>query len=129
MDELGHIRLFQRLIPEAMAIFPHSTDKLYQMVDEAVNHEINWTNHICDNEVLGITEDSSRQYSQYLGNLRLKTIGLNPIYTGEDCQKSPYSHLEKMGDTGKDGSTKANFFEATVTGYNTATAIAGWDEI
>jgi ribonucleoside-diphosphate reductase beta chain len=61
--------------------------------------------------------------------MRLKAIGLEPIYTGEQYAKSPYPHLERFADTKKEGSTKANFFEAGVTSYVMSSGIVGWDEI
>lgn len=75
-DELSHVRLYQKLIPEAMAIFPHSVEQIYEMFDSAVKHECRWTNHIVGNNILGITEYSTEQYTKYLANIRLKAIGL-----------------------------------------------------
>lgn len=126
-DELSHVRLYQKLIPEAMQVFPHSVDQIYELVDETVKQEIKWTNHIIGNNILGITEYSTEQYTKYLANIRLKSIGLKPLYGGFD--KSPYSHLEKFADTKGEGNTKANFFEAGVTAYVMSSGVDGWDEI
>ncbi len=128
-DELSHVRLYQKLIPEARKVFPHSTEQIYEMFDTAVNHECRWTNHIVGNNILGITESSTEQYTKYLANIRLRSIGLEPLYTGEQYTKSPYSHLERFSDTKKDGHTKANFFEATVTSYVMSSGVSGWDEL
>jgi ribonucleoside-diphosphate reductase beta chain len=128
-DELSHVRLYQKLIPEAMRLFPHSVDRIYEMFDTAVQHECLWTNHIVGNNILGITEGSTEQYTKYLANMRLGAIGLDPIYTGEKYAKSPYKHLERFSDTKKEGHTKANFFEASVTSYVMSSGVAGWDEI
>ena len=127
-DELSHVRLYQKLIPEARKVFPHSTEQIYEMFDTAVNHECRWTNHIVGNNILGITESSTEQYTKYLANIRLRSIGLEPLYTGEEFTKSPYSHLERFSDTKKDGHTKANFFESTVTSYVMSSGVSGWDE-
>lgn len=123
-DEQSHVRLFQKLITEASKEFVYSEDKLTEMVTNAVDQEIDWTNHITGNDVLGITESSTEQYTKYLADLRLKAIGLNPIYS---VNQSPYKHLEKIADVGSEASTKANFFETTVTSYNMASALDGWD--
>lgn len=125
-DELSHVRLFQKLIPEAMKLFPHSVEQIYEMFDTAVKHEIQWTNHIMDNEILGITESSTEQYTKYLANIRLGAIGLKPLY---ENVKNPYRHLERFADTEGSGATKANFFEATVTSYVMSNSIDGWDKI
>jgi ribonucleoside-diphosphate reductase beta chain len=128
-DELSHVRLYQKLVPEAMQIFPHSVDRIYEMFDYAVEHECRWTNHIVGNNILGITVASTEQYTKYLANMRLKAIGLEPLYKDEKYSKSPYRHLEKFSDTKASGHTKANFFEATVTSYVMSSGVSGWDEI
>ena len=126
-DELSHVRLYQKIIPEAMELFPHSVDQIYEMFSKAVEHEILWANHIIGGNILGITESSTDQYVKYLANIRLRSIGLDPLYPDPKYNKSPYAHLERFSDTKKEGSTKANFFEATVTSYLMADAIPGWD--
>lgn len=123
-DEQSHIRLFQKIIIEAKSKLKFSVQKVQDMVAEAVDQEIAWTNHIADNSILGISESSTEQYSKYLANLRLKAIGIEPIY---EETKNPYSHLEKIANTGKDAHVKANFFETTVSEYQMSTAIDGWD--
>ena len=128
-DELSHVRLFQKLIPEAMATFNHSEDQIYEMFDRAVQYECKWTNHIVGNDILGITEHSTEIYTKYLANSRLKAIGLKPLYEGDQYKKSPYRHLEKFSDTKGSGNTKANFFEAGVTSYTMSSGVTGWDEI
>ncbi len=126
-DELSHVRLYQKILPEAMSVFPHSVEQIYEMFDTAVNHECNWTNHIVGTNILGITEYSTDIYTKYLANNRLRAIGLKPLYNDEKYNKSPYAHLEKISDTKKDGNTKANFFESSVTSYVMSSGIKGWD--
>lgn len=128
-DELSHVRLYQKLIPEARKVFPHSVEQIYSMFDMAVEHECRWTNHIVGNNILGITESSTEQYTKYLANIRLRSIGLDPLYPEPKYSKSPYTHLERFSDTKKEAHTKANFFEATVTSYVMSSGLSGWDEI
>ena len=128
-DELSHVRLYQRLIPEAREVFTHSVEQIYEMFDTAVHHECRWTNHIVGNNILGITESSTERYTKYLANIRLRSIGLDPLYKDPKYSKSPYTHLEKFSDTKKEGNTKANFFEASVTSYVMSSGVTGWDEI
>lgn len=126
-DELLHVRLFQKILGEASKTFTFSRDKLYEMVDEAVNQEFKWTGHIVGNDFLGITESSTELYTKYLADTRLKAIGLEPLY-GQII--NPYKHLERVADVEGDGSgsgTKSNFFETTVTSYQMSSAIGGWD--
>ena len=128
-DELSHVRLYQKLIPEAMESFNYSLDQIYDMFNTAVEHECKWTNHIVGNNILGITESSTERYTKYLANTRLRAIGLDPIYNNSQYSKSPYTHLEKFSDTKKEGNTKANFFESSVTSYVMSSGVSGWDEI
>ncbi len=127
-DELSHVRLYQKLLPEAMAMFNHNPAQIYEMTERAVQYECQWTNHIVGDRILGITPDSTEQYTKYLANIRLRAIGLEPLYAGERYAKSPYAHLERFSDTKKDGNTKANFFEASVTSYVMSSGLDGWDE-
>ena len=39
---------------------------------------------------------------------------------------NPYKHLETSS---KQGGSRENFFETTVTSYDTAGSLSGWDEI
>ncbi len=128
-DELSHVRLYQKLIPEARKVFPHSVEQIYEMFDMAVNYECRWTNHIVGDNILGITESSTEKYTKYLANIRLRSIGLEPLYPEPKYNKSPYTHLERFSDTKKEAHTKANFFEATVTSYVMSSGVTGWDEI
>lgn len=127
-DELSHVRLYQKILPEAMATFPHSNEQIYQMFSEAVEHEIKWTNHIVGDKILGISSTSTEQYTKYLANIRLRAIGLSPLYIEDKYNKSPYAHLERFSDTKGEANTKANFFEAGVTSYQMSSALAGWDD-
>jgi ribonucleoside-diphosphate reductase beta chain len=128
-DELSHVRLFQRIIPEAMQLLPHSTERIYEMFATAVEQEIEWTNHIVGTQILGITDASTEVYTKYLANSRLRAIGLESLYKGDAYKRSPYAHLERFSDTKGDGATKANFFESGVTAYSMSSALSGWDDI
>lgn len=128
-DELTHVVLFENLIKalreEEKDLFDEKM--VYEMFEEAVDQEIEWTNHILGDDVLGVSRKSTEEYTKYMANLRLKAIGFKPLYEG--YTNNPYKHIEKMADTGGEGNVKANFFESTVTSYNQSSAIDGWDEI
>lgn len=125
-DEQHHVRLFQKILTEASTTFTFSKDKLLEMVDSAVKQEVRWAGHIIGDDFLGITETSTDQYTKYLADLRLKAIGMEPLY---GVTKNPYKHLEKVADLGGEAGTKANFFETQVTSYMMSNAVDGWDEI
>ncbi|MGM0444627.1 MAG: ribonucleotide-diphosphate reductase subunit beta [Fibrobacterota bacterium] len=128
-DELTHVVLFEHLIRGIRREQPETIpdDIIYDMFKTAVRQEIDWTNHILGSDVLGVTRESTEQYTKFIANKRLKALDLAPLYPGFDT--NPYKHLEKIADTEGGGDVKANFFESTVTSYNQSSAVAGWDEL
>jgi ribonucleoside-diphosphate reductase beta chain len=126
-DELSHVRLYQKILGLAMEILPHSKDQILEIMHSAVEQEILWSNHILGDQILGITPQSTEQYTKYLANARLGAIGLPRLYEG--FTTSPYAHLERFADTKAAANTKANFFEATVTSYVMSSGVDGWDDV
>lgn len=126
-DERLHVVLFQKLLSEAGKEFIFSKDKLLEMINYAVEQEIGWTNHITGgNNVLGISEQSTTDYTHYLANQRMRAIGLEAIYPEV---KNPYKHLDFISDISSDAGTKSNFFESLVSSYQMSSAVSGWDDI
>lgn len=128
-DELTHCVIFANIIREIRQerhdFF--NDEEIYEMFARATEQEINWSNHIIGNQVMGITPATIEQYTKFMANKRLKEIGLQPLYEGFDT--NPYRQLENIADTNGAGSVKGNFFEANVSSYNQSTAIEGWEEI
>ncbi|MBI5345897.1 MAG: ribonucleotide-diphosphate reductase subunit beta [Chlamydiae bacterium] len=122
-DELLHVSIFRKIIPEI--IDENDTPWINEMFMEAVNQEIQWTNHIIGNNILGMSNDATEKYTKYLANKLLEKIKFKPLFPSH--MEHPYKHLEKIADTEGKGDVKANFFEATVTSYNQSSAIEGWD--
>lgn len=52
------------------------------MFKTAVEQEIAWTEHIIGNRVLGITSQTTEAYTKWLANERLKSLGLEPLFSG-----------------------------------------------
>ena len=127
-DELSHVVLFQLIIKAIIEQEPNffKIEEIYEMFQKAVEQEINWTNYIIGDNILGITKETTEQYTKWLANERLKSLGLLSLYEGFD--KNPYKHFEKFADTEGEGNVKANFFEGTVTSYNMSSSIDGWEE-
>jgi ribonucleoside-diphosphate reductase beta chain len=123
-DELSHVRLFQELMRGFRQYSSYDEIVVYQLFEDAVWQEIHFSKYMLDG-VLGISEQSIEAYIKYLANIRLKAIGLDELYPGFDS--SPYTHLEKISNTKSDGFVKGNYFESTVTEYNMASALDGWD--
>lgn len=128
-DELTHVVLFKEMILSIIDENPGmiTEEIVYPMFETAVKQEIEWTNHILGNEILGITKESTETYTKYIANQRLLALGFKKLYDGFD--QNPYSHLERIADTEGSGDVKANFFESTVTSYNQSSAVSGWENL
>ena len=128
-DELTHVVLFENMIKNIIHENPGfiKEELVAEMFDTAVKQEIEWTNHILGDDILGVTRESTQEYTKYIANLRMKALGLKELYPGYNT--NPYKHLEKIADTGGEGVLKANFFESTVTSYNQSSAVDGWEDI
>lgn len=117
-DEGTHLALFLHMIKEGEVVdVSKDVGMIQDMIGEAVKQEIDWAQYNYGNNILGITHNSSKQYIEYLGNQRLKAIGMQGIFSNSE---NPYKHLE--------GATEKNFFETTVTDYSMADSIGGWDD-
>ncbi len=130
-DELSHVRLYQKILIDQLenSDFEEKQTILYflpEMIKTAVEQEIRWSHHIIGDDILGLPPSSIEEYIKYLANIRLKAVGLPVIYADV---KNPFKHLEKIADTGKEATTKTNFFDATVTSYQMSTTLAGWGDI
>lgn len=112
-DELTHCVIFANIIKEIRAENTtfFSEDEIYEMFAKAVEQEINWSNHIIGDQVLGITPESIEKYTKFIANKRLKDIGMKPMYDGFD--ENPYAHLDKISDTNGEGNVKGNFLRPT----------------
>lgn len=126
-DEQMHVYLFKKILDELFTDDPSIKKELskqfYRITREAVDSEIEWSIYILKN-VLGMTADTTAEYTKYLANNRLKDLGLDPLY---ENVSNPYKHLERMVNNGKNSTTKANFFETTVTSYTQSSALGDWD--
>lgn len=116
-DEMTHIGIFVNIIRELFTKDDHPM--IIDMFKQAVDHEIEWANHIYGDNILGISKKSSEQYVKFLANDRLKRIGISAIFP--EYTVNPYAHLE--------GTKKENFFESSVTSYDRSESIGGWDKI
>lgn len=128
MDELTHVVLFQRLIQEIINPKAYS-EMIYEMVDTAVNHEIEWGNHILGDQILGFNSSTIDQYVKHIANDRLLRLRLQPAYTEDKYKQNPFKHLEEISNVSSNSNVKANFFETTVTSYATSNGVKGWSKI
>lgn len=94
-----------------------------EMMKEAVKNEIKWCHYVYGDKIMGINKKSSEQYVKYLANTLVGMLGMKPLY---DNIENPYKHLEMAS---KQGGSRENFFESTVTSYDMAGSLSGWDDI
>jgi len=117
VDEASHCALFSKIIQETF-----DTNKeqkwINDFIHEVSEQEIEWSNYVYGDDILGVNSKSTTQFVRYLANKRLRGIGLNPIY---ENVSNPYTHLEVEG--------RSNFFETSQnTSYSRSEAIEGWDD-
>lgn len=121
-DENTHLAIFINILKE-MGVKKFE-DRVYAMMDIAVQHEIEWCHYVYGNDILGISKSSSEARVKTLANKRLKNVGLDELYPDV---VDPYRHIE---DTQSTGGVRGNFFEAgAITEYDTADSVPGWDEL
>ena len=96
---------------------------IISMFKDAVKTEIQWCHHVYGDRIMGISKKSSEAFVKSLANDCLNRLGIPSIFEGVS---NPYKHLELSE---KQGGTRENFFEQTVTSYDNAGSLPGWDLI
>ena len=112
-----HLPLFANIfktIQKENKIPAHFVDKCYEMINEAVDIELEYGKYLLENyPIMGLTPELIERTVHNYANDRLKKIGLEPIFNDTDktyLQKLVEKHL-KMNDV------KQNFFETNVSTY------------
>lgn len=119
-DELTHCVLAAILIKE----LDIDSSTLQRSFEEGYEAEIEWSSFILGDSILGITTNSTEEYTKHLVNRRLKNIGLEPMF---EATKNPYKHLERISNLSGGGTNKSNFFESSNTTYVQANILEDWD--
>ncbi|MDQ0149863.1 ribonucleotide-diphosphate reductase subunit beta [Eubacterium multiforme] len=122
-DENTHLWLFRNIIKELQKEEPELfteelKEELSEMVKTGVSHEIAWGHYVIGDNIQGINKKLIEDYIKYLGNLRLKAIGLEKIYEGHD--ENPAEWVDRQADA---NSVKTDFFEAKSTAYAKAATL------
>ena len=122
-DENTHLWLFRNLIRELQKeeadIFTDKlVNELIMMMKTGVENEINWGNYVIGENIQGINKNLIESYIKFLGNKRLKEIGLKPIFEGYD--KNPATWVDDLANA---NSVKTDFFEAKSTAYAKASVL------
>ena len=118
-QEYTHRGLFINIIKDL------GVDEEYiaERMKRAVTNEIKWCHFVYGDRIMGISKKSSEQYVKFLANGLCTSLGMKDVY--KDVL-NPYKHLELSA---KQGGSRENFFETTVTSYDQAGSLSGWDDI
>ncbi|MBQ6819853.1 MAG: ribonucleotide-diphosphate reductase subunit beta [Clostridium sp.] len=116
-DENTHLWLFRNILKEIQIEEPEVftkelKDELKQMMISGVNNEILWGHYVIGDNIQGLNKNLITSYIKYLGNKRMKAIGLEEIYEG--YSKNPATWVDIFADA---NSVKTDFFEAKSTAY------------
>ncbi|STB56980.1 ribonucleotide-diphosphate reductase subunit beta [Clostridium perfringens] len=122
-DENTHLWLFRSIIKELKEEIPEVFTKelkeeLREMMRTGVEHEIAWGNYVIGDNVTGINKNLIERYIKYIGNLRAKAIGLEPLFEGYNENPAPW--VDYYADANQ---VKTDFFEAKSTAYAKAGAL------
>ncbi|KAK3575714.1 hypothetical protein CHS0354_030046 [Potamilus streckersoni] len=119
-DEDIHVRHFAYIIntikeeqPELWT--PEFRQRMIDNIKSAVDLETNWGIHCMGEGVLGLNPTNIREYIEFIGNNRLKMLGLAEQWPNA---KNPFPWIDEMTQ-GK--MTETNFFEGRVREYASGT--------
>ena len=75
-DELTHVTMFTNILREIKKEFPDMRNEklIYEMFSSAVDQEIKWGQHILGNNIIGMNEYTTEQYTKRLANNRLGVL-------------------------------------------------------
>jgi ribonucleoside-diphosphate reductase beta chain len=112
-DESAHMafafEVAQTVIQEEPELWDAALiDSIYAMVDEAIDCETQFAEDLLQGGVAGLTVREMRQYLEFVGDQRLRQMGLQPRYNA----RNPFSYLDLQ-----DVQEVANFFERRVSAY------------
>ncbi|MDU6853714.1 MAG: ribonucleotide-diphosphate reductase subunit beta [Zhenhengia sp.] len=127
-DEVTHLVLFQNILKELKKenpdlFTPAFEEELREMMRIGVEHEVAWGQYVTNNQILGLNDALIESYIKYLSNLRLKAIGLEPLYL--EITAHPMAWIDNFSSL---NATKTDFFEAKVTNYTKA-AVFDFDSL
>jgi len=115
-DETTHLNFGIDLIngiksenPDAWT--PEFQQKMQELIEKAVELEIQYAEDCLPTGILGLNAGLFRQYVGYIADRRLERIGLEKKYN----TKNPFPWMSETIDLGKE----KNFFETRVTEYQT----------
>lgn len=124
-DENTHLWLFRNIIKglkeETPQLFNESTVcELKEMLMEGVSQEIEWGRYVIGDKIPGLNSGMISDYIKYLGNLRWKSLGYDPVYDGYETEPDS---MKWVSHYTRANMIKTDFFEARSTAYAKSTAL------
>lgn len=116
-DEDMHLRLFINISNTIKKEQPELWTADFQAqiiknIEGAVEHELEWGLSCIQDGILGLNKENLTNYLHFVGDLRLKALGLPKIWNAEN----PFPWLDEFT---QGNMTESNFFESTVKEYST----------
>lgn len=116
-DEDQHVSLFVNIINTIKEEYPiiwsdSVRNKIYDNVKNAVISEYEWGLSCIGEGILGITPENLKEYLEFVGDIRLKMLGLNPLTNS----KNPFPWIDEFT---QGSMIEQNFFEGKVREYKT----------
>lgn len=116
-DEDMHLRLFINISNTIKKEQPELWTADFQAqiihnIEGAVEHELEWGLSCIQDGILGLNKENLTNYLHFVGDLRLKALGLPKIWNVEN----PFPWLDEFT---QGNMTESNFFESTVKEYST----------
>ena len=124
-DENTHLWLFSNILLELKKERPElftkeKLDFYREMIKEGCEQEIKWGHYVIGDNIPGLNKEMITDYICYLGNLRCKNIGLEPIYEGYEEEPKSMKWVSQYSNA---NNIKTDFFEARSTAYAKSSAL------
>lgn len=120
--------IFKEVYKEYRELFTQDLiDRIYGMLRDAVDLEIEWAIYLTNNEIFGIDNDSFTKYIKFLGNDRIRLLGLKDEYGWlyDDCHENNLTWIDQFK---KLNDTKTDFFQSDVQNYTMGINTSDIDE-
>ena len=124
-DENTHLWLFRNIIlemkQECPEMFtPELIEEYRAMIAKGVEEEIKWGEYVLGDKIEGLTTEMIRDYIRYLGNLRIRSLGFDPLFEGYTSEPASMSWVSQYSNANM---IKTDFFEARSTAYAKSSAL------
>lgn len=118
-DEDMHLQLFVKISNAIKEEQPELwtnefKERIRQNIIDAVTMEYEWGRSCVNEGILGLTPENLKEYLQFVGDVRLKSIGLDKVWNSQN----PFPWIDEFT---QGGMIEVNFFEGTVREYQSGT--------